>query len=233
MRGTGRPFGRLLTGLVLLSWVAAGVAAAAPDRQAQLAARIQHWVAARVPDHQVTVGSLGALSQMPRCRAAPPAMTLYGQGRNRTVRVHCPSQGWQLYVPVTLQSSRRIVVAAHDLAAGTVLDRADIRLVAPGGRSGATGGLAHDPKAVVGETLRAPVGAGTAIHLAGLAHAVRVHAGQSVTVHVRSNAIEIRTTAIALQDGRVGQSILVKNPESGHRYRVQVTAHGVVADLSG
>lgn len=187
---------------------------------------------AQAPGQQVSVGSLSALAEMHPC-STHLALHLYGRGRYRNVRVSCPIQGWQLYVPVTLISSQHIIVAVHDLQAGVILNPSDIKTEKAARAQGVGGPLAHERQAVIGHTLRAPVSSGTPIRLSSLSQPVRVHAGQTVTVEVRADGVRIKATAIALQDGRVGQSILVKNPDSGHRYRVQVTSRGVIDDLSG
>lgn len=209
-----------------------GVAIAGPSaRHDRVKGRIKQVAEQQAPGQHVHVGSLKALAQMSPCHA-PLQMQLYGQGSYRNMRVSCPDQGWQLYVPVTLAALGRIVVAAHDLSADVPLTRSDLKLERPAAGQGDSGQIAHGLKSVVGKTLTAPVSAGTPIRLSSLTQAVRVHAGQNVTVHVYAGGVSIRTMAIALQQGRVGQSILVKNPSSGKHYRVKVTDHGVVDDLS-
>lgn len=178
----------------------------------------------------VHIGSTQALSAMSPC-GQTPRVQLYGRGSNQDARVSCPDQGWQLYIPLSIRKTGRVVVAAHDLMAGKVLTANDLKLVPAPAQDGDS--TADTLDAVVGHTLRAPVNSGTPISLSALQNAVRVHAGQSLTVHVQSGPVSIKTSAIALQDGRAGQSILVKNPETGHRYRVTLTAGGAVDDLGG
>lgn len=149
------------------------------------------------------------------------------------MRVSCPGQGWQLYVPVRFSGSRKITVASHDLSSDKPLTRSDIKLKKVSISQDASGQIAHSLKSVVGKTLTVPVSKGTPIRLSSLNQAVRVHSGQHVTVHVHAGQVSVTATAIALQQGRVGQSILVKNPKSGKHYRVKVTRHGLVANLIG
>ncbi|MGN8158781.1 flagellar basal body P-ring formation chaperone FlgA [Salinisphaera sp. RV14] len=216
----------------MLFGVVGTASAGAAARHDRIQRRIQQVVENQAPGHRAHVGSLNALTQMKPCHA-PLQMRLYGQGTYRNMRVSCPDQGWQLYVPVTLTSLARIAVAAHDLPAGTPLTKSDLKLVRSSAGQGDSHQVAHSLKSALGKTLTAPVSAGTPIRLSSLAQPVRIHAGQQVTVHVRSEAVSVEATAIALQQGRVGQSILVKNPSSGKRYRVEVTSHGVIDNLSG
>lgn len=179
---------------------------------------------------EVELGSMEAVSAMPPCRH-PPRVQLDGRGTYRDARVSCADRGWQIYIPITLRRHQDIVVAAHDLPAGEVLTPGDVTMTPAAVPTGGASRLAHTLSAVVGHVLIAPIGAGTPIALSALQAAVTVHAGQTITVHVQSGTVRIVTTAVALQDGRVGQSILVKNPESGHRYRVMITANSAVDDL--
>lgn len=200
-------------------------------RQSLIRALITRAARTAEPAAQATIGSLEAVAAMTPC-STEPDVQLYGRGTYRDARVSCASQGWQLYIPVTLQAEQKIVVAAHDLRSGVVLNTADLKLVDATAVGGTADPTAHDMQAVVGQTLLAPVSAGTPIALAGLQQAELVHAGQAISVLVRSGPVRIKTTAVALQAGRPGQSILVKNPYTGYRYRAEVGAHGAEVDLT-
>lgn len=191
---------------------------------------IQNVARTEAPGSKVSIGSLQAVPAMAPC-ATTPDVELYGRGQYRDARVSCTNQGWQLYIPVHLLTSQQVVVAAHDLQAGTVLHEQDLKLVSATSAD-TDAPVAHDASTVVGHTLVAPVSAGTPIPLSGLQQPVRVHSGETITVHVHSGTVRIRTTAVALQDGRPGQSILVENPATSYRYRVELTDHGAVENLT-
>lgn len=219
----------LLLVLICVTSLAFAGKAARHDR---VKARIKQFAQKQGFGNQVHVGSLKALSQMSPCHA-PLNMKLYGHGSHRNMRVSCPGQGWQLYVPVQYTGSTKVAVATHDLDASKPLTRSDLKLKKVPTEQDDSGQIAQSLKSVVGKTLTSPVSKGTPIRLSSLNQAVKVHSGQDVSVHVHAGQVSVSTTAIALQQGRVGQSILVKNPKSGKHYRVKVTRHGVVDDLSG
>lgn len=219
--------------LFLLLFLIATASAQTPGESARehtIRTLIQKVVQTAAPDAKISIGSLQAIPDMTPCDTQPD-VELYGRGRYRDARVSCPTQGWQLYIPVRIAESNKIVVAAHDLQAGTVLHSRDLKLVSTSSTE-ASAPAAHDASAVVGHTLVAPISAGTPISLSGLQQAVRVHSGETITVHVRSGGVRIKTNAVALQDGRPGQSILVENPATSYRYRVEVTDHGAVENLT-
>lgn len=219
-----------LSGAMYLLLATASVAYASSQNQ-QLRARIVNRAHAVSPTAQVVVGSLHGLRSMTPCPTRP-RLRFYGSGANRDLRVSCPAKGWQLYVSIRLLRREKILVAAQDLPANTRLNRSDLsaRSVENNGYSL---GIASDPSAILGRRLVAPVGAGQPIYLDDVLHRVLVHSGQTVTVQIEEGLVRIRASAVAMQDGVAGQSILVKNPSTGTPYRVEVTRHGVVDNLSG
>ncbi|WP_248886189.1 flagellar basal body P-ring formation chaperone FlgA [Acidithiobacillus acidisediminis] len=147
---------------------------------------------------------------------------------NQTVAVHCQSpQSWTLYVPVQIQQGRQILIAAHSLSAGTILSRADFDVseANPGELSGTP---VNTPEQVIGQRLRFGVMAGQPLLLSMLQSRNLVHAGQMVTVIAEGDGVRIATVAQAIEDGRDGQSILVRNVQSGRVLHAIVTSTGNV-----
>lgn len=198
-------------------------------RQVRALIRRAAYAVASTSSH-ITIGNAQAIDTMSPCPARP-AVTLMGQGIYRDARVSCRALDWQLYVPVTIKQHARVVVAARDLMPGHVLQERDLKLVPAKYVSGDAALDAHAVRSALGRTIDAPLGAGQPIALASLEHPTLVHAGQTITVRVQSRSIVLKTIAVALQTGRLGQSILVKNPDSGRDYRVDVTARGAVDKL--
>lgn len=183
----------------------------------------QHLADSTGHNVSLQIGSTKAMASVKPCRHHPD-VRIYGRGQHRDARVNCPGRGWQFYIPVTLQQKQTVVVAAHDLQQGKALKRSDLKVIREAGPEGSD--LAHDLKSVIGQTLKAPISRGTPVSLNSLQGATRVHSGQDLTVRVESGDVVIKTTAVALQSGRTGQTILVKNPGSGKRYRVTVNSEG-------
>lgn len=222
---------RALAGALTLLLMAPAVAHAASQRDQRLRSMIVDRVHAVDPSAQVEIGSLRGLQSVSPCRSSP-RLRFYGSGTDRDMRISCPALGWQIYVSVRLLQREKILVAAHDIPAGTRLHRDDLKSEFVGS-SATPFGIAHDFNVLIGHRLLTPVGSGQPIYLAEVRHRVLVHAGQEVLVRVDTGSVKIRTSAIAMQDGVAGQSILVKNPSTGTPFRVEVTRHGVIDNFSG
>lgn len=183
-----------------------------------------------VPGATLRSGALALLPHVKPC-PQPPAVTVLGYSAYRTVRVACPSAGWQFYVPIRLSIRGTTVVAARDILPGRTITAADVRVVPSTAPSSFA---ASSATSVIGRTLDAPLRAGQPIALGALQEPIKVHAGQDITVDVRAGSVRVQTTAVALEQGRVGQSILVRNPKTGKQYRVTVNpAGGASYDLGG
>jgi flagella basal body P-ring formation protein FlgA len=55
-----------------------------------------------------------------------------------------------------------------------------------------------------------------------------VHAGQQVTIVAEGDGVRIATIADAIEDGQMGQSILVRNIQSGRVLHAMVSGAGTV-----
>ncbi|HYW93843.1 MAG TPA: flagellar basal body P-ring formation chaperone FlgA [Gammaproteobacteria bacterium] len=223
---------RALAGLPLLALVAALPAVAATHRpDGNLRARIARAVHRQVGgDVRVQLGSTAAMRYMPRC-PRPPSITIRGAGADRDALVRCPHRHWRVYLPVTLARRTRVVVAARTLRTGATLARRDLRLVTRVVPLGQEGQAFHRLASVTGQTLTTALAAGTTVTAGILRQPQTVSSGQDVTVTVRSGAIAVKLTAVALQSGHPGQRILVRNPESGKRFQARVTRNGLVLDI--
>lgn len=70
-------------------------------------------------------------------------------------------------------------------------------------------------EAVVGKVARRPLAAGAAIPLNALREPLAFKEGDRVSIEFSAGGLSIRATGIALQPGVVGQSIRVRNPDTG------------------
>ena len=147
---------------------------------------------------------------------------------NQTVAVHCQNpQVWTLYVPVQIRQGSEILIAAHSLSADSILRAGDIAesMANPGELSGAP---LHNPREAIGQRLRYGVMAGQPILRSMLQQPDLVHAGQLVTLVAQGDGVRIATTAEAIENGKEGQSILVRNVQSGRVLHAIVMRDGNV-----
>jgi flagella basal body P-ring formation protein FlgA len=175
---------------------------------------------------EVDVGTIDTRLRLPACLnidvELPPANSAM-----MTAKVTCPSPSWVLYVPVHLHAWVEAFVAAANLAPNTRLTPALFMR----GRADAfagNGGLITDPQQVEGKILRVGLMAGAPILSPLLDLPVAVHRGQQVMLTLTDPEMSIRTTATALDDGRVGDTIQVQNADSQKTLRATVARDGGV-----
>jgi len=143
-----------------------------------------------------------------------------------TAKVVCPTENWTLYVPVRLHAWVDTIVASTNLAPNTPLTAAQLSR----GRADAfagSAGLLTDAHQVEGKILRVGLMAGAPILSQQLDLPISVKRGQKVMLTLTDPVMTIKLTAVALEDGRIGDNISVQNPDS------QKTLHATVARDGG
>ncbi|MGH7092677.1 MAG: flagellar basal body P-ring formation chaperone FlgA [Stellaceae bacterium] len=174
----------------------------------------------------IEVGSIDPRLQLPEC----PSVDVTLPPNNAAVmsaEVTCASPAWAIYVPVHLHAWVEAVVAATNLVPNRALSPRDLTH----GRVDmftAAGGVLTDPRQAEGKILRAGLPMGAPILSSMLDLPVAVHRGQKVVLTLRDPTMTIRTAALALEDGRVGDSIEVRNPETQKTLRAMVDSDGGV-----
>ena len=224
-------------------------AALAQSAQDKLLTQVRQWVATtqNTSPNQVDLAPLDARVQVQQC-TQPLQMDLPFASRE-TVRVRCSQPSWQLYmrlqtptpsnvgkVEVTQTGSResatrKTVVTRNLIQRGTLLDAGMLQEV-----SLPMQGL--DPQAVAsiqdllyGELVR-DVPAGQVLRSSDIRRAVLVKQGQSALMSVGQNSgFQITVRVEALQDGRLGEQIRLKNPDSGRLLTGTVTGPNAVRGL--
>ncbi|MEY2341129.1 flagellar basal body P-ring formation chaperone FlgA [Acidithiobacillus sp. IBUN Pt1247-S3] len=208
-------------------------AAHAGEGLAAIRTAVTAFVREHLPAH---MGSSEIVADVPATSVSFPAcarlqLGYFGYANpfgNQTVAVSCQDpQAWTLYVPVQIRQGRKILVAAQSLSAGSILSASDLDEIAanPGELSGAP---LNNPEQAVGQRLRYGVMAGQPILRSMLQARNLVHAGQLVTVIAQGDGVRIATTAEAIEDGKEGQSILVRNVQSGRVLHAIVMSNGNV-----
>jgi flagella basal body P-ring formation protein FlgA len=238
-----------LSGWMSQSW-AASPSPETPEQQ--LTQSVQRWVASQLggAPEQVRVLPMDARVRVQAC-ARPLVLDLPFAGKE-SVRVRCQEPVWQLYVrvesPVKLASlaaaaptsanasgaapvtetRRMVVLAAQNLLRGMTVAPSNVReqmqVLPPGG--GAY--LEQVAQALHSELVR-DIPAGTPLRATDLRPLVLVKRGQWVQLNVgRSTGFMVTARVEAMQDGRMGEHIKLKNPESGRMLSGVVRGPGVV-----
>jgi flagella basal body P-ring formation protein FlgA len=239
-------------------WAACGALAQAPADK--LFAEVGQWVqqSQKLSASQFTFAPLDARVQVEACDRALVMDSPFAA--RETVRVRCLGKpGWQLYLRVVLKPGvapglpepgvpgaalaaaapapvappqvRRVVVAKDVLRAGTVVSAARVReldVVAQGLDPQA---LASVREAENAEVVR-DIAAGVPLRSYDLRRAVLVKQGQSVVLTVgQGSGFSITARVEALQDGKMGDQIRLKNPDSGRSLSGVVTGPNAARGL--
>ena len=237
----------LIASLLLLAACALPGLALASSAQDKLLTQVRQWVAQtqKMTPAQVEIAPLDSRVQVQSC-PQPLAMDLPFASRE-TIRVRCAQPPWQLYlrlqagsagpaVEVTqtgtdASATRQTVVTRHLIQRGTRLQPGmleEVSLPAQG----------MDPQAVSSlqdllhaEMLR-DVPAGQVLRSYDFRRAVLVKQGQPALMSVGQNSnFQITVRVEALQDGRMGEQIRLKNPDSGRLLTGTVTGPNAVRGL--
>jgi len=144
-----------------------------------------------------------------------------------TVKIECPAPNWTIYVPVRLHAYVEAVTASTNLAPNTKLSANELSR----GRVDAfssNGGLVTEPTQAEGKILKVGGGTGAPILASFLQQPLVVRRGEKVLMTLTDGDMEVRSTALAMEDGRVGDSIQVKNASSQKIVRATVAEDGTV-----
>jgi len=121
---------------------------------------------------------------------------------------------WHLYVPIRVIGTSPVLVAAHSIVTGSVLEPKDL-LIDHRDMSTLPPGYLDDVKAVVGLTVNRPIPAGSLLTSQQLVVSKAVQRGQTVTLIASGGGLNVRMPGRALSDGLVNQRIRVENLSSG------------------
>jgi flagella basal body P-ring formation protein FlgA len=175
---------------------------------------------------EIEVGTIDPRLRLPPCPALDVSVPT-----TRTpaisVKVSCFSPQWSLYVPVRIHAWVEAVVAATNLAPNTKISARDLARGQVDAFA-ASGGLLTDPRQAEGKVLRGAVMMGAPVPSPLLDQPVTVHRGQRVVLTLTDRTMTIRTTAIAMEDGRIGDNIAVQNPDSRKMLHATVDQDGGV-----
>jgi flagella basal body P-ring formation protein FlgA len=193
------------------------------DQLAPLADRIALQAAQRLPDIQLPAG---AVELKPRPlqgqRALRPEMTVW-------IDIVVDGTPFRtVAVPFRVAAFRRVLVARHQLGAGTRPGCADLDLAEADAAPFDSAPLAPDCTRVAGQ-LKRSLAAGTPLLSSHMRVPAAVVQGEQVALRVAVGTIELETRALALMNGEVGQRIDVRASSSNSPVNAEVVAPGIVA----
>ncbi len=142
-------------------------------------------------------------------------------------QVSCASgNGWSIYVPVDIAVYRPVVVAVRPLDRGEVLTEADL-IDSELDVTRLQGAYLTDLATAVGQEVRRPLAAQSVITQQALQAPLLIRRGETVSIRAAGQAIAVHMSGVAMTDGRLGQSIRVRNSSSNRIIDARVVGPGV------
>jgi flagella basal body P-ring formation protein FlgA len=210
---------------------------------------VRQWVATTqsTRPEQVDLAPLDARVQVQPCNL-PLQMDLPFASRE-TIRVRCSQPPWQLYMRLQTPSpaspgqaelnsnspreaaSRKTVVTRRLILRGTLLEASMLEEVSLPALGMDAQAVASVQDLIYGELMR-DVPAGQVLRSSDIRRAVLVKQGQLVLMSVGQNSgFQVTVRVEALQDGRLGEQIPLKNQDSGRLLTGTVTGPNAVRGL--
>lgn len=144
-----------------------------------------------------------------------------------SVSCNIPTQNWTMYIPIKLRLTQQVVTASHLISPNTVIGKndltfknIDIKLL--------NKDYTQTPEQVIGMTSTVPLEIGTAIPPSKLIRPKVVFRGEAVSIRVKNQNLLVTMDGVALEDGRLGQLIHIKNNRSKRVVQGRVTGKQII-----
>ncbi len=160
-----------------------------------------------------TLGAIDARLNLPPCAAPkaflPPGARLWG---NTNVGVRCSgSSPWTIYVPVSIKVVTGVVVAAHALAQGRLIELSDLALQ-EADLGELPGAVITEPAQAVGRIATISLAPGQPLRQDLLRSPPVIQQGQSVTLRVEGPGFKVSAEGKAVSTAAEGKIAQVRTP---------------------
>ena len=160
-----------------------------------------------------TLGAVDTRLNLPACPAPeafiPPGARLWG---NANVGVRCGgSIPWTIYVPVSIKIVTGVVVAAHALAQGRLIEASDL-LLQDADLGQLPGAVITEPRQAVGHIATVSVAPGQPLRQDLLRSPPVIQQGQSVTLRSQGPGFKVSAEGKAVSNAIEGQIAQVRTP---------------------
>ncbi len=208
---------RILVATALLCAATWSHAAIDGPQLARIQASVQDFVrtqSAGLPGKvSVTLGGIDTRLSLTPCPAPetflPPGARLWG---NATLGVRCNGQQpWTIYVPVAIKVMALVVVAAHPVPQGRVIELADL-LLREADLGQLPAAVVTEPTQAVGRIASIGIAPGQPLRLDLLRAPLVLQQGQSVTLQIEGVGFRISATGKAVSNAAEGQVVQVRLP---------------------
>jgi flagella basal body P-ring formation protein FlgA len=143
---------------------------------------------------------------------------------NVTVKAQCDDNGWYMFMVVKATETQPVVVLSSAVSPGTLLTVDNIHVIKMNKKRLRSSTFA-DINNVIGARIKRRVSAGRPVNPNNLCYVCK---GDSVTISAGSSTMRVKTSGVALEDGRMGETIQVKNRRSSRKIYARVSGTGQV-----
>ena len=143
---------------------------------------------------------------------------------NVSVKAQCNNNDWYMFMVVKATETQPVVVISSAVSPGTLLTEDNIHIINMDKKRLRRSTFA-DIKDVVGARIKRRVSAGRPVDPNNLCYVCK---GDSVTISAGNPSMRVKTSGVALEDGRMGETIQVKNRRSNKKIYARVSSTGQV-----
>ncbi len=165
---------------------------------------------------------------LPVCSQSLDIEPFSGKSSGRTtLKLSCETPAWSLLVPVHIRSFQKVVVAKSAVTRNALVT-ANVLALEEREIKHSLNDFFVDPALVSGRLAKRAINADQIITAPMLANPDVVSKGQSVIIEATSGNFAIRTAGEALTNGGLGDTIRVRNAQSGRLVEGTVVSEGKV-----
>jgi flagella basal body P-ring formation protein FlgA len=143
---------------------------------------------------------------------------------NVTVKAQCSDNNWYMFMVVKATETQPVVVISSAVSPGALLTKKNVHVVKMNKKRLRSSTFA-DIKDVVGARIKRRVSAGRPVDPNNLCYVCK---GDRVTISAGTSTMQVKTSGLALEDGRMGETIQVKNRSSKKKIYARVVSTGQV-----
>lgn len=144
-----------------------------------------------------------------------------------TVKISCASPNWSLLVPVLIRAFQSVVVTTGPIGRNETINPATLKVeereIKP-----TLNGFFTDPSQIHGRLAKRPIPTDQILTASMLKSPDIIIKGQSVIIEAASNSFAIRSAGTALTNGGLGDTIRVRNAQSGRVVEGVVVSEGKI-----
>jgi len=157
-----------------------------------------------------------------------PSIRKVPTGGRISVRLTCKHPKWSTYISLKISISYSIAIAKMHILKGETLNINNTHFI-QGDITKFSRPYFLDPSSVFGKVAKRAIKKDKAINPYMLDLPTLISKGDSVIIRAGANGFSISTLGTALQNGKKGRQIRIKNNRSGKIIKAYVTARGTVS----